>query len=119
MNPFDGRVVVLVTALALAGSDRGVLARDGPGTDGGGSALPADYSCSQCHKKDGNLWSEGMPVVDEHGLDRDIHWQKGLLCHDCHGGSPTLDEFKDHRNDPTFRTVRSRGYLLQAGDGTE
>jgi hypothetical protein len=38
----------------------------------------------------------------------DIHWQKGLRCHDCHGGSPTLDTFKNHRDDPTFRDVRSR-----------
>ena len=75
------------------------------------AALPADYSCSLCHRKGGELWNEGTPVADESHLTADIHWQKGLLCHDCHGGAPALPDFKNHRDDPTFRSVRSRASI--------
>jgi predicted CXXCH cytochrome family protein len=61
-----------------------------------------------CHRKTGDLWSETTPVVEESELANDIHWQKGLRCHDCHGGSPTLDGFKNHRDDSGFRPLRSR-----------
>ena len=54
------------------------------------------------------MWAEGTPIADEHTLANDLHWKKGLRCHDCHGGSPTLDNFKNHRDDPTFRSARSR-----------
>jgi predicted CXXCH cytochrome family protein len=70
--------------------------------------LPAEYSCSLCHRKEGELWNENTPIADESHLSEDIHWQKGLRCHDCHGGAATLDEFKNHRDDPTFRSVRQR-----------
>jgi predicted CXXCH cytochrome family protein len=71
------------------------------------SVLPADYSCSLCHRKGGELWAETTPIAEEKDLVDDIHWQKGLRCHDCHGGSPTLDDFKNHRDDPDFRPSRS------------
>jgi predicted CXXCH cytochrome family protein len=79
----------------------------GQPVDEGQSVLPADYSCSICHRKGGELWSETTPVVEEKDLVDDIHWQKGLRCHDCHGGSPTLDQFKNHRDDPDFRLLSS------------
>lgn len=72
------------------------------------TALPEDYSCIVCHRKGGDLWTEGTPVVDENALAGDIHWQKGLRCTDCHGGSPSLDSFKNHRDDPTFHSLQSR-----------
>ena len=71
------------------------------------AGLPEDYSCILCHRKGGELWTETTPVVDEKALAGGIHWQKGLRCTDCHGGSPTLADFKNHRDDPTFRSVRS------------
>ncbi|MBI3463347.1 MAG: cytochrome c3 family protein, partial [Planctomycetes bacterium] len=70
--------------------------------------LPDDYSCSLCHRKAGELWNENTPVADETRLADDVHWQKGLRCHDCHGGAPALADFKNHRDDPTFRSLRSR-----------
>jgi hypothetical protein len=71
-------------------------------------ALPDDYSCIVCHRQGGALWTDTTPVVDEKALVGDVHWQKGLRCHDCHGGSPTLDSFKNHRDDPTFHILRPR-----------
>ena len=72
------------------------------------SILPQDYSCTICHRKGGELWTDVTPVADETKLLNDIHWLKGLRCHDCHGGSPTFDSFKNHRNDPTFYSLKPR-----------
>ncbi|RIK78597.1 MAG: hypothetical protein DCC68_14925 [Planctomycetota bacterium] len=73
-----------------------------------GGPLPDDYSCLTCHKKGGDLWNETTPTVDESHLTNDVHWKKGLRCHDCHGGSETLESFKNHRDDPDFRSLRVR-----------
>ena len=69
------------------------------------ATVPKDYSCHVCHSKEGELWNEHTPVVEAKDLVGDIHWQKGLLCHDCHGGSPTIKDFQDHRKDATFRAT--------------
>jgi predicted CXXCH cytochrome family protein len=59
------------------------------------------------------LWTEATPVADEETLHNSIHWEKGLRCHDCHGGSPTIDEFKNHRDDPTFHSVKPRNKVIE------
>ncbi len=67
--------------------------------------LPEEYSCMFCHGAEGMLAeSEDTKhlIVTEKDLAEDIHWQRGLRCHDCHGGNPVLDEFTDHRDDPSF-----------------
>ena len=61
--------------------------------------LPEDYSCVLCHRKGGDLWTDSTPIADEEHLAQDIHWGLGLRCHDCHGGSPDLGSFKNHRDD--------------------
>jgi cytochrome b subunit of formate dehydrogenase len=71
------------------------------------SALPEDYSCKVCHNKAGDLWNDKTPVVEEKDVADDIHWQRGVRCHDCHGGSPSIAEFKNHRDDPAFRGLQS------------
>jgi predicted CXXCH cytochrome family protein len=84
------------------------LAVSGNAVQGQSVDLPEDYSCSLCHRKTGDLWNENTPVAEETRLAEDIHWQKGLRCHDCHGGAPALADFKNHRDDPTFRSLRER-----------
>ncbi len=72
--------------------------------------LTEDYSCMFCHGKTGTLSGTEKNqhlIVTKEDLVVDIHWQKGLRCHDCHGGSPALDDFTDHRNDPSFRSLAS------------
>ena len=59
------------------------------------AGLPEDYSCIVCHRKGGELWTEATPVVDEKALAGGIHWQKGLRCTDCHGGSPLFEPWQD------------------------
>lgn len=78
------------------------------GTLPSGGPLPDNYSCLLCHKKGGDLWNETTPTVDESHLANDVHWKKGLRCHDCHGGGATLETFQNHRDDPTFRSLRAR-----------
>jgi predicted CXXCH cytochrome family protein len=108
MNTRPNDIVLLLIVVAWLAS--GAIARQSLAqtTGQGDAALPEGYSCSVCHRKDGDLWTETTPVTDETHLADDVHWQKGLRCHDCHGGHPTLEEFKNHRDDPTFRSVRTR-----------
>ncbi len=69
------------------------------------AAQSTDNQCITCHQS----WE------DETGpsnlFARDIHFHKGLMCNDCHGGDPTLDdmdavrESKDWRGVPTYLEV--------------
>jgi predicted CXXCH cytochrome family protein len=108
MTLLPKRVPVAIVLLAAAWANLSAHTSCGQVTSEDQAALPADYSCLMCHRKEGDLWSEATPIVEEKDLANDVHWQKGLRCHDCHGGSPTLDDFKNHRDDPSFRPLRSR-----------
>ena len=36
----------------------------------------------------------------------DIHWNKGVVCHDCHGGDPSGKQFAEtHRKEDGFRAT--------------
>lgn len=107
MNTLPTHVLVpcLFLALILGGATRSRCA-DAPAESP--SVLPEGYSCNVCHKRDGDLWDDQTPIVEEKDLVDDIHWQRGLRCHDCHGGSATMDDFKNHRDDPAFHTFESR-----------
>ncbi|MBC8870256.1 MAG: cytochrome c3 family protein [Planctomycetes bacterium] len=69
-----------------------------------------DYSCNFCHGEDGTLAGDEDNkhlIVTHEDLKADIHWQKGLRCHDCHGGNAKLDDYVDHREDSGFRPLQS------------
>jgi predicted CXXCH cytochrome family protein len=108
MTTLSKRFVPRVLVLLVSGSSWLVSPGQGQEPAQQTSALPEEYSCIACHRQGGALWTETMPTVDEQALAVDIHWQKGLRCHDCHGGSPEFGGFKNHRDDPTFRSLRSR-----------
>jgi predicted CXXCH cytochrome family protein len=89
---------------------------EGSATDGKAAAgkvpavgpLPEDYSCTFCHADPQTFSGDTKHLlVSEKDLAGDIHWQKGLRCHDCHGGHAKLDEHVDHRDDSTYRGPRS------------
>lgn len=66
-------------------------------------------ACAKCHGEP-DLW-EGetlrLYVTTDH-LKNDIHWQKGLRCHDCHGGdSETTNFLQAHSEDAGFRSVKT------------
>lgn len=107
-------LVILSTPIAAAEEQNGAGAdQETPGGEGAvpNSTSPDQYSCTNCHGKGGLLTTipelDRMIVTDD-DLASDVHWQKGIRCHDCHGGSPSLDEFVEHRADPTFRSLASR-----------
>lgn len=66
-----------------------------------------DNMCVVCHGES-DLW-EGdtaqlyVPVKD---LENDVHWQKGIQCHHCHGGDPESTELREaHASESGFRKV--------------
>jgi hypothetical protein len=65
--------------------------------------------CVLCHgEKD--LWEKERRrfYIAENDLATDIHWQKGLRCHDCHGGNPASTKFDEaHSPSANFRLLRS------------
>lgn len=62
-----------------------------------GSQIPRDeVQCATCHTEP-FLW-EGEKqryFVAQDVLDHDVHWQKGVVCSDCHGGDPTTLEYAE------------------------
>ena len=62
-----------------------------------------DNSCLQCHTLP-DAWDPKdkaqyrfFIVLD--GLKKDVHYQKGVNCVDCHGGDPSVMETKAHQTD--------------------
>jgi len=68
-----------------------------------GGPVSADDNCLNCHRD----WEDDSGP--SHSIQRDIHFQNGLGCADCHGGDPTLDDMDDVRRVRGYRGVP--GYL--------
>lgn len=69
-----------------------------------------ENNCTACHGES-DLW-EGEKRrfhVTEKDLAKDIHWQKGLRCHDCHGGDPTTRHYPSAHDveGAKFRSIKS------------
>jgi predicted CXXCH cytochrome family protein len=70
--------------------------------------LPEEYSCTFCHADPEMFFDDTANLlVTEKDLINDIHWQKGLRCHDCHGGHAKLEDHVDHRDDDEYYGPRS------------
>jgi len=87
----------------------------GPGPQGKGPLVAKEYKCILCHG-DKELW-EGERLrlyVTEKDLAKDIHWQKGLRCYDCHGGDPTTTDIaKVHSEKAKFLTLKSHKAIAE------
>ena len=57
--------------------------------------LPTQTSCFGCHSL-----LEGAALEPTRLAAEDIHFQKGLSCHDCHGGDPTATDDMEASHDP-------------------
>ncbi len=68
-----------------------------------------ENNCLLCHGNKDVWEGEQMKLcVTEADLSRDIHWQKGLRCVDCHGGNPKTDDVREaHAEEDGFRAVKS------------
>jgi predicted CXXCH cytochrome family protein len=105
-------LLVVVTLLTATRTGLGAEASPGaPPKATGEAELPKDYSCLFCHdRKSGSLVEREDAkhlLVSAEDLAGDIHWQKGIRCHDCHGGNPVQDEYIDHRKDEGFRSLQT------------
>src|SRR3990170_8392240 len=72
------------------------------------SQLPPDENaCAMCHGE-ADLW-EGDTLrlyMSAEKFADDVHWQKGVNCHDCHGGDPSVfDPGKLHAAEDGFRKL--------------
>ena len=68
-----------------------------------------ETSCTTCHG-DSDLWEADTQhlFVTADDLALDIHWQKGLRCHDCHGGNvATLNLRQAHAVEDGFHKINS------------
>lgn len=70
--------------------------------------VPKENHCATCHGES-DIWEGDKRrfYVTEKDLASDIHWQKGLRCHDCHGGDPTSKHYPTaHSPDAKFRSIK-------------
>lgn len=73
------RIAPIVLLFSLAAALPGARAAEPPSEPTG--PRPTETSCFLCHAT-----LEGEPTKN---ASEDIHFQRGLSCHDCHGGNPT------------------------------
>ena len=66
-----------------------------------------DNSCFQCHTTS-DAWDKNNPqyrfYIPLDTLKKDVHYQKGVNCVDCHGGDATVMEPKAHQAKDDFRS---------------
>jgi cytochrome b subunit of formate dehydrogenase len=87
-----------------------------------------DNSCLQCHTN-ADLWDPKDKVqykffLNMDGLKKDVHFQKGVSCIDCHGGDPTILEPKAHQAGGEFRSklpeiIAARCAFCHEGEWTD
>jgi cytochrome b subunit of formate dehydrogenase len=78
------------------------------GVPAAGSKLAAEANyCATCHTEPA-LWDEQNKrlFVSPDVLQHDVHWQKGVDCSDCHGGSHDTTKVNDaHARENGFRAT--------------
>ena len=70
-----------------------------------GSHVPQDKNnCVLCHGDDHWDKDQRRLYIPMDALKKDVHWNAGVNCHDCHGGNYKTDEQRDaHLIDDGFR----------------
>lgn len=95
---------VLLSVVCLSVTDR-LEAQNG-----GEAAAPVEETaCMMCHgAAEVMVGDMARYLVTEKHLSDDIHWQKGIHCHDCHGGDETELDFRAaHAEEAGFRSVKA------------
>ena len=74
-----------------------------------GSHVSPDHNlCIQCHGN-ADVWDITDPkakkmYIPRDGLAEDVHWKKGVNCHDCHGGNYKSEDVSEaHTKESGFR----------------
>jgi cytochrome b subunit of formate dehydrogenase/uncharacterized membrane protein len=79
-----------------------------------GSQIPEEKNnCILCHGET-DLWDAKQRrfFISREDLAADVHWLKGVNCHDCHGGDFTTTEKNDAH-------AREKGFLAKPEEKTE
>jgi len=75
----------------------------------GSQVKQADNGCCQCHT-DPDLWDaeKRRLFIAKETLANDVHFQKGVGCHDCHGGNVRAQDIKEapHAEEDGFGSLR-------------
>ncbi|NOX53825.1 MAG: hypothetical protein GXP27_05190 [Planctomycetes bacterium] len=99
------KIVVLAGTIAAASSL--------PAQPPQGSHLDPDENlCATCHGE-ADLWDEDKRrlYISPESLARDVHFLKGVNCHDCHGGNPTsFDVPEAHSTEVTEESAEWRPF---------
>lgn len=116
---FPVLLAVLVSGAARAAQPQSNKSTPPPAKPGDKPAAPvikgkeplpaAENFCMSCHGEP-DIWDgeRRRYFVTEKDLAKDVHWQKGLRCHDCHGGDPSGKSFATaHNGDVKFHTLKS------------
>jgi len=82
-------ILALILILPAAGIVRG---EEAPARPAG--PRPVETACFQCHQE-----MDGGGAGPTKGAGDDIHFLKGLSCHDCHGGNPAAEGDMDAAHD--------------------
>jgi hypothetical protein len=77
------------------------------------TSAPAQSSCIVCHTDPERFGEdEKRFLVAEKDLAADIHWRRGLRCHDCHGGDPKEEEYAGaHSKSAGFDSGKKQGQV--------
>ena len=67
-----------------------------------------ENSCLACHSNmDPKDKTMGRFYMDANALKKDVHYQKGVSCSDCHGGDASVFEVTSHQAKDDFHTKLS------------
>lgn len=82
----------------------------------GSQLSPDENMCAMCHNE-ADLW-EGETAhlyIPRDKLDEDVHWLKGVNCHDCHGGDPQTPELNEaHAIENGFLPIANKDSEVKA-----
>ena len=73
------------------------ISREGAAQPNTGSQLDIEENlCAACHGES-DLWEEDTRRlhISKESLAHDIHFRKGVNCHDCHGGDPSSFDVRE------------------------
>ena len=84
--------IVTLLPLVMALAFQAIPAAEPPAKPA--APLPTQTSCFSCHSQLADAALEPTQHTE------DIHFQKGLSCHDCHGGDPTAIDDMDASHNP-------------------
>jgi len=83
-------LATILLSAALSGSAAGASVAAAQGAASGQARIDPKYACVTCH------------IDKRRDFVLGVHSERGIRCHDCHGGDPTAFEVASAHRDPDF-----------------